>query len=455
MNKADFSYSVSHFIVSQCGVDNNDQLLVALSGGADSVALLRVLLDLGYRCVAAHCNFHLRDEESMRDDRFVRSLCSTLDVPLRVRDFDVETCRRERGISVEMACRELRYSWFNELLKSDNCDFVAVAHHRDDNIETMFLNMLRGTGIAGLTGMKPRNGNVIRPLLCVSRADIIEYLSQIGQDYVTDSTNLTNEYQRNKVRNVLLREIDKEFPQGRDRIADTISNLAEFQELYDELVADVISQCLEQQNDEKQVYSLAPLKRFSQPKLLLHAILARYGFKMEQCELMATKIHEENQGFKAHFYASTNAVTLTCENIVIEKVDNVEKIDYKVDFSSHSNLPVKLEVLRREMPLDLGELDGKFTVAFDESLLNCERIVLRHWREGDRMKPFGMKGTRLLSDIFSDVHLTLQQKRRLWLLEADGEILWILGMRAAEAYRVTASSKGYVEMRVDDHSMWN
>ena len=443
MNRTEFENRVGQSMVVDCGVAAGVRVLVAVSGGADSVALLRVLLSLGYNCVAAHCNFHLRGEESMRDERFVRQLCALLNVPLRVRDFDVEACRREYGESVEMACRELRYQWFRELLDEDNCAVVAVAHHRDDNIETLFLNLLRGTGIAGLTGMRARNDRVVRPLLCVTRADVIEYLNGLGQDYVTDSTNLETDFQRNRVRNVLLHDLDECFVAARDRIADTMRNLADFELLYNELVTDVLSRSLIIAGDKVE-FSLSRIKRFSRPKLLFHAMLSPYGFSMNQCEQIAAKLEEKPLDSKLHFYSLTNAVTLTNEKIVIEKIKSDINQEFLVDFSALSNLPVKLEVEKHELPFDRAGFDGKCRVAFDARLMNCKKLVLRHWRQGDRMRPYGMKGTRLLSDLFSDAHLTLQEKHRAWVLEADGEVLWVLGLRASAHYSVTADSTAYL-----------
>ena len=153
------------------------KVLVALSGGADSVALLHVLLQLGYECVAAHCNFHLRGDESMRDERFTRTLCQQLGTRLEVRHFDVPARMATDGSSLEMACRDLRYEWFEDLRRNENCEAIAVAHHRDDNIETLLLNLLRGTGITGIAGIKPVNGHIVRPMLCVSRNEIESYLA--------------------------------------------------------------------------------------------------------------------------------------------------------------------------------------------------------------------------------------------------------------------------------------
>ncbi|MBO5874013.1 MAG: tRNA lysidine(34) synthetase TilS, partial [Rikenellaceae bacterium] len=195
-----FKQRVQRFIDEKALLTPSDKVLVALSGGADSVALIRVLLSLGYTCECAHCNFHLRGEESDRDETFVRHLCQKLNVKLHITHFDTNEFAKEQHLSIEMAARKLRYDWFEELRKQNDASAIAVAHHRDDSVETFMLNLIRGTGINGLKGIAARNGHIIRPLLKESRESVIDYLNGIGQDFITDSTNLQDEYMRNKIR---------------------------------------------------------------------------------------------------------------------------------------------------------------------------------------------------------------------------------------------------------------
>ena len=195
---------VQEFIRNGQLIADNAGVLVGLSGGADSVALLCMLVRLGYRCYAVHCNFHLRGEESNRDESFATELCHALCVPCEVVHFDTSGYAEEQRISIEMAARELRYREFERIREAQGLDVIAVAHHQDDAVETLLLNLIRGAGIKGLTGMHAVNGHVVRPLLCITRDEVIDYLHQRQQPYVTDSTNLTDEYARNKVRLHLL-----------------------------------------------------------------------------------------------------------------------------------------------------------------------------------------------------------------------------------------------------------
>lgn len=211
-------------------------MIVALSGGADSVALLAVLSRLGYDCRAAHCNFHLRGEESVRDMRHASYVSEKLGVDIYIRDFDVPARMKETGESVEMACRSLRYAWFEELLDRDGAQATAVGHHREDRAETFMLNLLRGTGIAGLTSMRPRSGSVVRPLLDESRWAIEEYVSSLSLGYVDDSSNKSDAHRRNRLRNNILPLLDSQFPGAADAILRTMTNLEKMEAIYREAV---------------------------------------------------------------------------------------------------------------------------------------------------------------------------------------------------------------------------
>ena len=409
-------------------------VLVALSGGADSVALLRVLLEAGCDCRAAHCNFHLRGEESMRDERFVRQLCERLNVPLIVKDFDVSAWQQEHGGSVEMACRELRYDWFEQELERQQCACIAVAHHADDQIETFFLNLLRGTGIKGLAGMQQLSGNIWRPLLDVSRQDILDYLSAIGQDYVTDSTNAENEYRRNQLRNLVLPVIGQQFPQAHERILSTMSHLRDDLDLLKSLVNEVLP-------DDRHI-DIASLCSHPEASTLLYHRIRHLGFNREQCEQAVVAAHQGHSG--RQFMANRFVMHVNRQSLDIEPVREDLPIEIPVDLQSDIQSPVHVTISHNNAPFSPLMCDGKHKVAFNSKLLDCQHIVLRHWQQGDRIKPFGMNGSKLVSDLFADLKLDHCDKRDTWLLEADGNILWILGHRASALYPVNPGSQDYI-----------
>ncbi len=413
---------------------DGDTVLVALSGGADSVALLLVLLESGIDCRAAHCNFHLRGEESLRDERFVRDLCQRLSVPLSVKDFDVAGYQREHGGSTEMACRELRYAWFEQLRQQQKCALIAVAHHADDQVETFFLNMLRGTGTRGLSGMTRLNGNIWRPLLGVSRSDIIDYLNCKGQDYVTDSTNAENDYRRNRLRNIVLPVLEAQFSNSRERIIDTMNNLDMDHTLLSSLVDDVLP-------DERHIDIGTLCAHQHAPTLLYHRIRNK-GFNHDQCVQAITAAHQGHCG--RQFYGNGFVMRVNRQTIDIEPIDINPDIEIPIDLSDGLTTPVHISVSHNNAPFSPQMCDGKLTVAFNSRVLNCRHVVLRHWRKGDRMKPFGLNGSKLVSDLFVDFKLDHSAKRDVWLLEVDGDILWVLGHRASALYPVKKESQDYL-----------
>ena len=445
--KTDFLAKVSAVIEQQGLLNKSEHVLVALSGGADSVALLLVLQELGFDCVAAHCNFHLRGEESNRDEAFVKVLCRVRGVPCVVKHFDVLAYQREHGVSMEMACRELRYDWFEKMRIEYRCQAIAVGHHSDDKVETFFLNLFRGTGIAGLTGMKPLNRHVARPLLGVSRSEIEEYLRENHQDYVTDSTNSENIALRNRLRNVVLPAVDEMFPDGRRQLLVTMEHLSEFEQLYGELIGQIILQNSEPADSGSFVAPYEAIASFRHKSLLLYEIARKYDMNRTQCE-QAIEGYED--GRSGYFYSDTHYMRISRGKIYIKPLSDAENAQYLVDFEQPQNMPVSLEVfIHGNTPFDASLVNGTTRVAFDSKILQCGNVVLRRWEEGDSMVPFGMRGRKLLSDLFTDYKLDKEQRKKVWILEVDGEIVWVLGLRAANAYKVYPGSTDYILLSIN------
>ena len=257
------------------------KVLLGLSGGADSVALFRVLLRLGVEVVPVHCNFHLRGAESDRDMAFCEKLCEQFGLPLDIIHFDVVEYERKHHVSTEVACRELRYAYFRDTMRRMDAERVAVAHHADDNIETMFLNLFRGSGIRGLRGMLPDAHGIIRPLLTTTRTEILEYLKVLGQDYVTDSTNLESDYRRNYIRNELLPSIETRFPGARKAMTLTIGNLRSDDGALEHTWKDI--------EDSLEDPDTLPYKLIKS-EWMLHRWLSRYGCRANIAREIAGKL---------------------------------------------------------------------------------------------------------------------------------------------------------------------
>ena len=454
MNKHEFEEKVAYYAKKQKLLVPSGIVAVALSGGADSVALLRVLLSLGVECRAFHCNFGLRGEESDRDESFVRSLCLELGVSLEVKLFDVAQYEKVNHVSTEMACRELRYAWFEERVKYYGCVSLAVAHHHDDNIETFFLNMLRGSGIQGLAGIKPRNEFVIRPLLCVTRTEIENYLHEIGQSYVVDSTNLKNDYKRNKIRNVVVPLLNELFPGADVGLARTLSNVQGNNDLYQEMLCALRDSSLQEGRD----VSIMDMKAISTLKegreTALFEMLKSYGFNSEQvADIYNSYYHTKSVGQR--FYSCSYEAIVGRENIeIFPKTDTYVPDEFKIDLAELMNASNDVSVLKASLETKpIGEakisgVDGRSSIALNEKILKDYPVLtLRRWRVGDRIKPYGMKGTRLVSDLFSDAKYSEWQKRCSWLLCADDEVLWVLGLRASNSYKVRHNDIKYILVR--------
>lgn len=436
-------------------LQRGERALVALSGGADSVCLLLVLLRMRVPVVAAHCNFHLRGEESMRDEHFVRNLCACLHVRLLVTDFDVDERMRLSGDSVEMACRNLRYEWFERMRVEHGCDVVAVAHHADDNVETFLLNAVRGSGIAGLSAIHPVNGHIVRPLLCVSRSSIVAWLDACHQPFVVDSTNLENDVKRNRLRNAVLPVLYSQLPEARRTLPLTISHVNDCYDLYREAVSKLsLIVAPDYSLDGDFAISATALCSFSNAGMLLYEMLRPMGFNRSQCEgalaAIASAGGEQKEfhvsqhslvvkGGSMRVVATSGAAAPACGEVALRLADGVE-----------TSTPVRLKVeVKSGIGFSPAMCNGRTVIALDARVLGCRSVVLRHWRKADRFKPFGLRGTRLVSDLFSDLHLDAEGKRNVWILEADGEILWVVGYRASAQYAVKpGDSSGFVLLSV-------
>lgn len=381
----DFKHSVRGFIQQNALVRADDRLLVCVSGGADSVALLRVLISLGYACRAVHCNFHLRGEESERDEAFVHNLCQQLKVELDVVDFDTAAYATEHKVSIEMAAREQRYEAFEQLRIRHGLDAICVGHHAEDSAETILMNLIRGTGIDGLTGIRPRNGHIVRPLLGVTRHDITTYLNALGQTWVDDSTNATDDYARNRIRHRLLPLMEEMNPAAVQNILTTARNLRG--------TADIC--------DSKETDKAATT--------LLHRYLAPYGYNSTQVQNLLEALRNHRSTLIPRSVASLQA-TIPSLRFSIEKAG--------VDGLCRSG-----DILY----LDIRQLDAP--------------ITLRRWKEGDRFCPFGMGGrTKLVSNLLTDAHLSRAERDNQMVLCIGNDIAWVVGLRSDERFRVPADA---------------
>ena len=420
---------VCDFIAKHQLLSHDGLHVVALSGGADSVALLHILCDLGYHIEAAHCNFHLRGEESDRDEKFVKDLCKTLDIPLHLIHFDTAEYASLHQVSIEMAARELRYRYFRQLRDDIGAETVCVAHHRDDAVETLLMNLLRGSGIHGLTGIRPCNGHVVRPLLGVSRQEIEEYLHSIGQDYVTDSTNLQADVLRNKIRLQLLPFLEKIYPGASDNIARSAYYLSEAEKVYNSIWSThgVQSDC-----PQCATLPLSVLKDFPSPLCLLHEHLTPFGFNRTQIEQILTRLDDEPGRI---FSSATHTLVIDRESIMVEPIQQPMKplvIPEPGNYRLTDNLIMEIKVTDG---ISISKLANCATLDKEKIIFP---LTIRPMQSGDSFCPFGMEGHKLVSDVLTNCKRSIFEKRRqLVVTDAKGDILWLVGLRTDHRYRIT------------------
>lgn len=424
---------VREYIEKNNLISKDQLILLGVSGGADSVALLRILLALGYRCVAVHCNFHLRAEESNRDQQFVEQLCSRLGVKLEICSYDTISYAAEKKISIEMAARELRYADFARLRQEYNANSIAVAHHRDDSVETLLMNLMRGTGIRGLTGIKPKNGYVIRPLLSVERVEIEEYLNSIGQDYVTDSTNLETDYTRNKIRLNLLPLMRAINPNADRSIENTALHLQQAYLIYNDAVQKAIADVVKRE-DEVLIIDTDALLATASPSAILYEILSGYGYNEQQVsDIMESLDAESGRRFTSAGYL----LYKERNRLVLMKNDDVD-FCVAVDLNTTDNVMLPDgRILRFEFR------DGDAEIARDSAVatLDADKVgnslTVRVWQQGDSFIPFGMKGRKLLSDYMTDRKFSITKKRNQCVVCNDCALVWVVGERSDNRYRIT------------------
>lgn len=425
-------HRIAQYIQREHLFGQGDNLLVALSGGADSVALLRLLHAQGYMCQAAHCNFHLRGEESDKDEEFVRNLCQQLNVPLHIAHFDTTQYATDNKISIEMAARQLRYTWFAQVQETSGAVAIAVGHHKDDSVETLLLNLIRGTGINGLRGIQPKNGYIVRPLLCATRQEIIDYLQHINQSYVTDSSNAEDEYTRNKIRLYLLPLMQQINPSVKESIIDTSNYLTQAALLYNKGVNDGKQRVL-----TKEGIHINSLLNEPSPQALLFEIVHPLGFNSAQIESIFSSLQKQ---------AGKQFVSKDCRIIKDREWLLIDKLG---DKENENTPPFRLEREEIEYTPDFIIPREKSVACFDAEMLNGT-LTLRKWQAGDTFSPLGMQGSKLVSDYLTDRKFSLAQKEQQWVLCCDAQIVWVVGERTDNRYRITQNTQRIIKMiRVD------
>ena len=425
-------------------IAEGDRLILALSGGIDSMALADLLLKTKVDFVAAHCNFHLRGDESDGDDWFVRKFAEKRGIQCFVKHFETERYAAKHGLSIEMAARDLRYGWFEQLRQQLGYDKIAVAHHADDQAETFFINLLRGAGLRGLKGMQPQNGVIIRPLLWASREQIRQYAVENHIVWREDHTNAETVYLRNKIRNQLLPAFDELHPEAQQGLYKSLEHLSAENALYRALLKEKLSQILKQ-NGEIQSLPIVNFQLSTINYQLLFEWLRQYGFNADQCLFIFDAMQT---GIGNKYYSPTHQLVIGRNELQLSEIKSITDEENRIERGEEKIMsPIHLCFSQFEKTSDFI-IDKSPDVAQLDADKIWFPLTLRHWRHGDRFHPLGMKGSKLLSDFFVDQKFTETQKENVLLLvSADNQILWVIGYRIDERYKVTSETKSIYQCR--------
>ena len=431
LNKVKQFIAEKHLLKADC------LYLVALSGGADSVVLLLVLKELGYSIEAVHCNFHLRGEESLRDEQYCKELCEREDIPLHIAHFDTKEYADLHKVSIEMAARDLRYKYFFQLKDDLQAAAICVGHHKEDSVETILINLLRGTGLSGMMGISPDANSIIRPLLSVSRQEIEQYLEERNVNYVTDSTNMIDDVVRNKIRLNIIPLLQEINPSVNDAILTTAQHLTDANIILQDSLEKTVKKGVLQSGVSINI-DLSVVKSFPVPTYFLFHELKPMGFTTTQIE----EIGRHTDGQTGQIWTSTtHELTHDRGFIYVHQRQKEGRSKLVLPEKGRYVFDDKCSVRLSETDIR-GEEGTVFSrnplvADLDASLVRFP-LTLRRTQEGDRFVPLGMQGSQLVSDFLTNLKRNRFEKRdQMVLVDAADEIVWVVGLRINDRFKIT------------------
>lgn len=412
------------------------RLLVACSGGVDSVVLAHLSQKSGLDMALAHCNFGLRGAESDGDADFVRRLAKQLGVEVLVKRFDTKAYVEKNRGSIQMVVRDLRYQWFREVLEKEGFDFLVTAHHADDNLETFLINLSRGTGIEGLLGIPEVNGKTVRPLLVFSQDEVMAYAQSEQIQWREDSSNAGNKYLRNRIRHEVLPKLRELHPTFLQNFIRTQSHLLQTHTLVDNHIQ-MIKAKLFVKNAESITIDIGELERLQPTAAYVYALFKAYGFaEWDDVNHLLVAMSGKEVVSKTHRLVKDR------QHLILSKLVNGPKKSYLVfEDEEQPDLPLNLSLEN----VKSIEKSGHNTIFMDKEKLNFP-LVLRNWEKGDYFYPFGMQGRKKLSKFFKDEKMDVVSKEKQWLLCSDNDIVWVVGKRADERFKVEDSTRHIVKI---------
>jgi tRNA(Ile)-lysidine synthase len=434
------------FIAKNNLCTGQQKIMLAVSGGIDSVVMTDLFYKAGYECIILHCNFGLRGEESEGDEAFVRSLAASYELPVYVKKFNTGEYAEENGISIQMAARDLRYKWFDEISDEPANDVIATAHNLNDSVETFLLNLSRGTGIKGLTGIPMVNGKYIRPLLFATRKEIFDYGRDHHISYREDSSNASKKYRRNKIRHDLIPLFEEINPSFIRTMSENIKRFNESHTIYTKEVIKKRNEIFINKGSHIEV-DIGAIEALQPRDSWLYELFSEFGFSMDQC-LNIEKILNSDSG--KQFISPSHRLFRDRKRFFIFKVEKTSFNRYYIDSpESKAALPfsMDIEVMARA---DLDHFpENKNIACFDLGKINFP-LVLRRWQHGDYFFPLGMEQMKKVSDFYIDNKIPLPVKNRIWLLTSGKKIVWIVGLRIDNRFKITEKTTQILKLHLYD-----
>jgi len=413
-----------------------DRLLLGVSGGVDSVVLANLIDRLGNEFAIAHCNFNLRGKESDDDEKFVMNLAGQMGVKCYLGSFQTENYAEERGISIEMAARDLRYDWFEKVREANQLDWIVVGHHLDDVLETFMLNLSRGTGIRGLSGIKPKAGKVIRPLLFASRAEIEQYALENNIVNRLDESNNDTNFKRNKVRHQILPLMQELNPSFKQNLQQTIQYLNETKMVFFQKINEVKAAVVKEDNVWVRL-SKPELLKLKPVSIYLFELLHPYQFKSEVVEEIIQSL-DGTPG--SRFFSATHRLVVDRDELIITPIEPKRTELFYIEKTDQYILePVNLKFTVEPYADDFIIPNTPDVAVLDFDALHFP-LVIRKWKKGEYFKPLGMDGFKKLSDFFIDEKYSIPEKEEAWIMASENKVVWIIGKRIDDRVKLTRSS---------------
>jgi len=427
------------FLETENLVKKTDKILLAVSGGVDSVVMLHLFYKAKFNIEILHCNFCLRGKESDDDEVFVMKLGEKYNTKVNVKRFDTKTFGKKLGMSTQMAARDLRYKWFEDYRNKNNAEFIAVAHHKDDEIETFFINLIRGTGIKGLSGYKNTLGSIIRPLLFTHKEEIVSYARSEKLDFREDRSNNQDIYIRNYIRNNIIPMFQKLNPNFAETMQSNIENLKSIGQIMESNVSDLKEKLIVRESNIEKL-NINRLKKLNDFNKQLFYLLQEYNFNSSVIRNIVSALDSTPGKL---FYSETHRIIKDREWLIIEKLkdnkEGKESTAFITKLQSKISKPIKLTI-RTEKRDGFSIPTSAKLACLDGSQLKYP-LKIRPWVHGDFVYPLGMKNKKKLSDLFVDLKIPLNEKENIFVLESAGDIAWVIGCRIDNRFRITDKTK--------------